>query len=100
MIRCRYNQKIEQLKREMTEATSSTAKIQEEIENLPNRFGYVEAEQRCVLSGQPLLDNDFFLFPCGHAFIADRMTLEMQKYQTISGPRYTLRPFARPFRQV
>eukprot|EP00656_Telonema_subtile_P001802 TRINITY_DN1077_c0_g1_i10.p1 TRINITY_DN1077_c0_g1~~TRINITY_DN1077_c0_g1_i10.p1 ORF type:complete len:717 (-),score=192.85 TRINITY_DN1077_c0_g1_i10:160-2310(-) len=75
-----YNQKIERLKREMTEATRSSALIQEDISNLPNRFGYVHADQRCALSDQPLTDKDFYLFPCGHALLQDNLIHEIKPY--------------------
>jgi len=76
----KYNQQIERLKREMTEATQSATLIQQDIENLPNRFGYIHAEQRCMLSGQPLRDCEFYLFPCGHAFLAENVMREMRSY--------------------
>eukprot|EP00658_Telonema_sp_P-2_P068297 TRINITY_DN5723_c0_g1_i10.p1 TRINITY_DN5723_c0_g1~~TRINITY_DN5723_c0_g1_i10.p1 ORF type:complete len:969 (-),score=176.47 TRINITY_DN5723_c0_g1_i10:301-3207(-) len=77
-----YNKNIERLKREMTEATNSSSLIQQDLENLPNRFGYVHADQRCGLSGEPLLDQDFYLFPCGHAFLVDRAVQEVKPFLT------------------
>ena len=33
-----------------------------------------------MLSGQPLRDCEFYLFPCGHAFLAENVMREMRSY--------------------
>ncbi|RHY78201.1 hypothetical protein DYB34_002015, partial [Aphanomyces astaci] len=75
-----YNDRIEQLKGEMREYTDSAELIREDMHKLRKRSAFVSGNQRCDLTGDNILGKEFYLFPCGHAFHAVALRLEMQKH--------------------
>uniref|UniRef100_H3A4C1 Vacuolar protein sorting-associated protein 18 homolog n=2 Tax=Latimeria chalumnae TaxID=7897 RepID=H3A4C1_LATCH len=66
-----YNKHIEDLKKEMEEATESAKRIREDIQEMRNKYGVVEAHEKCAACDFPLLNRPFFLFLCSHMFHYD-----------------------------
>jgi len=66
-----YNQHIEELKQEMEEATESAKRIREDIQEMRNKYGVVESQEKCAACDFPLLNRPFYLFLCGHMFHYD-----------------------------
>ena len=73
-----YNSRIDELKGEMMEYTSSAEKIRNEIQALKGRRGEIQGNQVCELCDQAILSRVFYLFPCSHAFHADCLTREVE----------------------
>lgn len=72
-----YNEKIEDLKRDMDEATRSAVLIRRDIKNLRNKYGFVSQNQLCDICGYPVLTRLFYMFPCLHVYHGDCLTKEM-----------------------
>ena len=66
-----YNHHIEELKQEMEEATESAKRIREDIQEMRNKYGVVESQEKCAACDFPLLNRPFYLFLCGHMFHYD-----------------------------
>ncbi|KAK9409708.1 vacuolar protein sorting-associated protein 18 like [Crotalus adamanteus] len=66
-----YNKHIEELKTEMEEATQSAERIREDIQDMRNKYGSVEPQEKCAACDFPLLNRPFYLFLCGHMFHYD-----------------------------
>lgn len=66
-----YNKHIEELKSEMDEATLSAKRIREDIQEMRNKYGSVEPQEKCSACEFPLLNRSFYLFLCGHMFHYD-----------------------------
>jgi vacuolar protein sorting-associated protein 18 len=75
-----YNARIEQLRAEMQEYTESAEATQAEITALKNRSLYVSSSQLCELCDAPALTQEFYLFPCGHAFHSQCLGVHMQQH--------------------
>uniref|UniRef100_A0A4W3J9J1 Vacuolar protein sorting-associated protein 18 homolog n=1 Tax=Callorhinchus milii TaxID=7868 RepID=A0A4W3J9J1_CALMI len=72
-----YNQHITELKQEMEEATESARRIREDIQEMRNKYGVVESQEKCAACDFPLLNRSFYLFLCGHMFHADCLLHEV-----------------------
>ncbi|XP_076873703.1 vacuolar protein sorting-associated protein 18 homolog [Brachyhypopomus gauderio] len=72
-----YNQHIEELKHEMEEATESAKRIREDIQEMRNKYGVVESQEKCATCDFPLLNRPFYLFLCGHMFHHDCLVQEV-----------------------
>ncbi|XP_026855194.2 vacuolar protein sorting-associated protein 18 homolog [Electrophorus electricus] len=72
-----YNQHIEELKHEMEEATESAKRIREDIQEMRNKYGVVESQEKCATCDFPLLNRPFYLFLCGHMFHHDCLFQEV-----------------------
>ncbi|XP_062858441.1 vacuolar protein sorting-associated protein 18 homolog isoform X3 [Trichomycterus rosablanca] len=72
-----YNQHIEELKQEMEEATESAKRIREDIQEMRNKYGVVESQEKCATCDFPLLNRPFYLFLCGHMFHYDCLFQEV-----------------------
>lgn len=66
-----YNHHIQELQREMEEATASAQRIRRDLQELRGRYGTVEPQDKCSTCDFPLLNRPFYLFLCGHMFHAD-----------------------------
>lgn len=66
-----YSAHIDELKREMDEATRTAESIKKDISELRNRFVTIAAEETCSVCLQLLLTRQFYVFPCQHTFHAD-----------------------------
>lgn len=72
-----YSARIEALKQEMTLATESAEAIKRDIAELQNRFVVVDASAKCDACTVPLLERQFYVFPCQHSFHADCLIKEV-----------------------
>ncbi|XP_030627233.1 vacuolar protein sorting-associated protein 18 homolog [Chanos chanos] len=72
-----YNQHINELKQEMEEATESAKRIREDIQEMRNKYGVVESQEKCATCDFPLLNRPFYLFLCGHMFHYDCLLQEV-----------------------
>uniref|UniRef100_A0A8C8FPF5 Vacuolar protein sorting-associated protein 18 homolog n=1 Tax=Oncorhynchus tshawytscha TaxID=74940 RepID=A0A8C8FPF5_ONCTS len=72
-----YNQHIDELKQEMEEATESAKRIREDIQEMRNKYGVVENQEKCAACDFPLLNRPFYLFLCGHMFHYDCLFQEV-----------------------
>ncbi|XP_064195688.1 vacuolar protein sorting-associated protein 18 homolog [Anguilla rostrata] len=72
-----YNQHIDGLKQEMEEATESAKRIREDIQEMRNKYGVVESQEKCAVCDFPLLNHPFYLFLCGHMFHYDCLRQEV-----------------------
>lgn len=72
-----YSNRIETLKIEMDQATKSAESIRLDTQRLANRFVSVEGNQKCGLCQEILLQRQFYVFACGHAFHADCLITEV-----------------------
>eukprot|EP01094_Clydonella_sp_ATCC50884_P020588 TRINITY_DN4318_c0_g1_i1.p1 TRINITY_DN4318_c0_g1~~TRINITY_DN4318_c0_g1_i1.p1 ORF type:complete len:849 (+),score=315.48 TRINITY_DN4318_c0_g1_i1:254-2800(+) len=75
-----YNERIEQLKSEMDEATASADHIRRDIKSLRYKYGFVSETQKCDHCKYPVLARPFYLFPCQHVFHADCVRSEIMKH--------------------
>lgn len=74
-----YSNRIESLKTEMDQATQSAESIRLDTQKLANRFVAVEGDQKCGLCQELLLQRQFYVFACSHAFHADCLIAEVSK---------------------
>ncbi|GCB62256.1 hypothetical protein scyTo_0009488 [Scyliorhinus torazame] len=72
-----YNKHIDELKQEMEEATESAKRIREDIQEMRNKYGVVESQEKCASCDFPLLNRPFYLFLCGHMFHSDCLLQEV-----------------------
>ncbi|KAF0023281.1 hypothetical protein F2P81_023911 [Scophthalmus maximus] len=72
-----YNQHIDELKQEMEEATESAKRIREDIQEMRNKYGVVDSQEKCAACDFPLLNRPFYLFLCGHMFHYDCLFQEV-----------------------
>ncbi|KAJ0027124.1 hypothetical protein NQD34_018124 [Periophthalmus magnuspinnatus] len=77
-----YNQHIEELKQEMEEATESAKRIREDIQEMRNKYGVVDSQEKCASCDFPLLNRPFYLFLCGHMFHYDCLFQEVTPHLT------------------
>lgn len=75
-----YAQKIDTLKSEMDAATQSAESIRADTQKLANRFVSVEANEKCGVCQELVLQRQFYVFACNHAFHADCLVSETTKY--------------------
>ncbi|KAG7461333.1 hypothetical protein MATL_G00208930 [Megalops atlanticus] len=75
-----YNRHIEGLKQEMEEATESAKRIREDIQEMRNKYGVVESQEKCAACDFPLLNRPFYLFLCGHMFHYDCLFQEVSPH--------------------
>lgn len=74
-----YNMQIKELKDDMAEYTHSADIIRNDIKSLRNRYGFIGANQKCDICGQPALLRQFYLFPCTHVFHTDCLMREVKR---------------------
>ncbi|KAG6329130.1 hypothetical protein ID866_9959, partial [Astraeus odoratus] len=85
-----YSAHIEELKKEMDEATRTTESIKQDIAQLRNRFVTIAAEETCSVCTQLLLTRQFYVFPCQHTFHADCLIGLAKEYLPTSALRRIL----------
>lgn len=66
-----YSRQISELKKEMDASATTAQHIKADIRALDARYAIVEPGERCWKCRFPLLQRQFFVFPCQHAFHAD-----------------------------
>ena len=68
----RYSNKINQLKIEMNDSINSSERLKEDINNLnKNKFMIVAPDEKCALSGRPIIGNEFYVFPTQRVYRID-----------------------------
>ncbi|KAL1465924.1 hypothetical protein MTO96_026986 [Rhipicephalus appendiculatus] len=75
-----YNNHIEGLKAEMEEATRSAKEIRSEIQVFRNRYAVAQSDAKCALCEYAVMNQAFYLFPCGHMFHGDCLSSEVQQH--------------------
>lgn len=73
----KYNHDIEELKKEMDEATVSAETVRKEIQSFRNRYTYIKPTDCCDICNVCLLVRPFYLFPCKHRFHTDCLLKEL-----------------------
>lgn len=66
-----YSSHIEELKKEMDEATKTAESIKQDIGALKNRFITIDSNELCSKCEQWVLSRQFYVFPCHHSFHVD-----------------------------
>lgn len=66
-----YSAHIDDLKKEMDDATRTAESIKQDIVELKCRFVTIDAGERCSVCAQLLLTRQSYIFPCQHTFHAD-----------------------------
>ncbi|CAO3649927.1 unnamed protein product [Cunninghamella blakesleeana] len=75
-----YNSKIEELKIEMNDATTTSNDIRNDIKNIRSKFGIVNAVEKCYLCHHPIFTDQFYLFPCQHVFHSECLAQRVTQY--------------------
>ena len=75
-----YSDRIDELKQEMKDYTESAEVIRSDMKTLRQRAVLISGGQRCDLSGGNILECEFYVFSCGHAFHAGALRTEVMKY--------------------
>ncbi|KAJ8288868.1 hypothetical protein COCON_G00015270 [Conger conger] len=64
----------------MEEATESAKHIREDIQEMRNKYGVVESQEKCAACDFPLLNRPFYLFLCRHMFHYDCLFQEVSPH--------------------
>uniref|UniRef100_A0A1E1XC32 Vacuolar protein sorting-associated protein 18 homolog n=1 Tax=Amblyomma aureolatum TaxID=187763 RepID=A0A1E1XC32_9ACAR len=75
-----YNDHIEGLKAEMEEATRSAKEIRAEIQAFRNKYAVAQSDEKCALCEYAVMNQAFYLFPCGHMFHSECLSAEVQQH--------------------
>lgn len=75
----------------MEEATESAKRIRQDIQEMRNKYGVVDSQEKCASCDFPLLSRPFYLFLCGHMFHSDCL------FQVTTRPLTQKLPFAAAF---
>lgn len=77
-----YKNEIEELKRDMHDATMNANLIRDDIKELKHRYGYIMANAKCDSARcyKSILAKDFYLFPCHHVLHASCLIEEVLKH--------------------
>lgn len=73
-----YNQRIQDLKEEMTEATKSAELVREDIQSFRNHYTYIQSTEACDICNVMILLRPFYIFPCLHKFHMDCLREELE----------------------
>ncbi|XP_014259260.1 vacuolar protein sorting-associated protein 18 homolog isoform X2 [Cimex lectularius] len=73
-----YNQRIEDLKEEMQDATKSAEVVRNEIQSFRTRHTIIKWNTNCFICKLQLLMRPFYAFPCGHFFHFDCLVTELK----------------------
>lgn len=75
-----YSENIRKLKKEMKQASDSAKVIRDEIVAAKTEHHYVKSTDRCDLSSELLMTKPFYIFSCGHKYIADYLADAVENY--------------------
>ncbi|XP_077526342.1 vacuolar protein sorting-associated protein 18 dor [Haemaphysalis longicornis] len=75
-----YNEHIEGLRAQMEEATRSAREIRAEIQAFRNKYVVAQSTEKCALCEYAVMNQAFYMFPCGHMFHSDCLSLEVQQH--------------------
>jgi hypothetical protein len=67
----RYGKQIAELRRSMDEASVTANRIQQATDALNDRFALLSIGDPCVVCNQPVMQRQFYVFPCQHAAHSD-----------------------------
>uniref|UniRef100_A0A8D9A202 Vacuolar protein sorting-associated protein 18 homolog n=1 Tax=Cacopsylla melanoneura TaxID=428564 RepID=A0A8D9A202_9HEMI len=80
----KYYKHIVDLKDEMSEATRSAEEVRNDIQACGNRFYIVQNSDVCPLCEVQLVNNAFYIFPCGHKFHSRCMIQNLDSEQRVT----------------
>ncbi|XP_017062924.1 vacuolar protein sorting-associated protein 18 homolog [Drosophila eugracilis] len=66
-----YNQRIQELQREMSETEEQTKRVREDLQDIRQHSFTANAQDTCGVCEMMLLVKPFFVFMCGHKFHSD-----------------------------
>ena len=66
-----YTRKINSLRREMDESSQTAGTISQNIADLQKRFAIIQVGEQCYTCHRPLMERQFYVFPCQHTFHSD-----------------------------
>lgn len=66
-----YTANIEALREEMDESSRTAETISQNIKDLKKRFAIIQVGEECYHCHQPLMEKQFYVFPCQHTFHRD-----------------------------
>lgn len=69
----RFQDRTAELREDMDAHTATADRIRADIRALRDRYGFVNAGQRCDLTERPVLSGPFYIFPCTHCFLAEAL---------------------------
>ncbi|VEN49877.1 unnamed protein product [Callosobruchus maculatus] len=72
-----YNQKIQNLKEEMEEATKSAEQVRQQIQSFRNHYTIINSTDTCEICDVTLMIKPFYMFPCHHKFHSDCLLNEL-----------------------
>nr|CAI5818148.1 unnamed protein product [Callosobruchus analis] len=72
-----YNQKIQNLKEEMEEATKSAEQVRQQIQSFRNHYTIINSTDTCEICDITLMIKPFYMFPCHHKFHSDCLLNEL-----------------------
>lgn len=89
-----YNQRIEELRTSIKNATEATKIVREELAQLKDKSVSLNSSQKCGLCSALLATRQFYLFPCQHAFHTDCLLQESVRRTTVErrGGRFAPAP--------
>lgn len=63
-----YTANIENLRQEMDESSRTADTISQNIKDLKKRFAIIQVGEECYQCHRPLMEKQFYVFPCQHTF--------------------------------
>ncbi|KAJ1678593.1 tethering complex subunit [Spiromyces aspiralis] len=72
-----YEEQQRKLRLEMEESVQASQMIQADMQGLRNRFAILAIDETCQHCDQPLFLSQSSVFPCGHAFHTECLTLQV-----------------------
>merc|ERR1711920_293394 len=83
----KYSQQIVKLQKEMDNYTDNAEEIRRDTDKLLLRSSMITSNRKCDLSGKPILNTQFILFPCTHIFRLDALTERIVEYKKQIGDK-------------
>merc|ERR1711994_699584 len=77
----KYSRQIAKLQKEMDNYTDNANQIRKDTKQLLLRSSMITSNRKCDLSGKPILNTQFVLFPCTHIFRFDSLTKRIFEYK-------------------
>ncbi|CCG83079.1 Vacuolar protein sorting protein DigA [Taphrina deformans PYCC 5710] len=74
-----YTTNIEALRQEMDDSSKTADDIEKNIQDLRKRFAVIHVGEQCYSCSLPLMDQQFYVFPCQHTFHSQCLKLTTLK---------------------